>query len=105
MMIAYGTVKARIHIEPDDAEVHLEGEYDLGCPATLERPAEPCSMRIARSETADGREVELTAQDFERAVEALWHAVADALEIRWEEAKAKATTTNLTNRKENHEQR
>jgi hypothetical protein len=84
MIIAYGTVKTRIRIEQDDAEVHLEGAYDLGCPATLERPEDPYSMRIVRSETADGREVELIGQDFELAVEALWHAVADALELRWE---------------------
>jgi len=83
--IAYGTIKTRIHIERDDAEVHLEGSYDLGCPATLERPADPCTMSIVRSHrTADGREVELTGQDFERAIEALWESVADAIEIRWE---------------------
>jgi hypothetical protein len=82
--IAYGTIKTRIHIEQDDAEVLVSGSYDLGCPATLERPAEPCSMRIVRSETADGRNVELTDQELERAIEALWESLADALEIRWE---------------------
>jgi len=82
--VKYGTVRARIHIEQDDAEVLVSGSYDLGCPATLERPAEPCSMSIVRSETVDGREVELTGQDLERAIYALWESVADALELRWE---------------------
>ena len=80
--IAYPMVMARIHIEQDDAEVLVSGSYDLGCSATLERPAEPCSMSIVRSETADGKEVELIGQDFERAIEALWESVADAIEIR-----------------------
>lgn len=77
-----GSVRATIYFR--DEPVYLSGNYSLGHPATLERPADPAVMEIEEARGESGP-IDLQGADLERAVSVLWKAVAERMEIRFED--------------------
>lgn len=85
------TIQAIIEVEKCDSEgnvlavfdVQVEGDYEPACAGSRDRygvaeePDTPARMYYLGATDKDGAEVELSKEDVERAMEALWNEIPD----------------------------